>query len=246
MRKILILIISALSFIQLYAQVGINTNNVHGILHIDAKANNPATGTIPVASLTDDVIVDENGNIGAGMSVITPKAKVDISSGTKWKALRLVDGNEGLGMVLFGDANGYAHWGMLKGSGGYKLQITGPATALPLSTDTRVTFNSGTNYLPITAAADYIVMVRITYTYNAAPTLNRISIYHRLYKNTQTVPEEFVEVYADVIGGKKISAYILLKGTGMQINDMLQLAVNPGGSNLSIDTTNSYIIFYRV
>ncbi len=246
MKSLSIFIIFSLSFIQLNAQVGINTRNVSGILHIDAKANNPETGTIPAAALKDDIIVDKNGNIGAGMNVTTPKAKVDISSDTKWGALRIVDGNEGSGMVLFGDSNGYAHWGMLKGSGGYKLQITSPTTALPLNTNTRVSFSSGVNYLTIASAADYILMVRLTYTYNASASVNRINIYHRLFKNTSTTPEEFVEVYTDAIGGKKVSTYILLKANGMQINDILQLAINPASNNVTIDTSNSYVIFYRV
>lgn len=247
MKKILIFIVFV-SFILpgLFAQVGINTQNISGVLHIDTKANNATTGTVTAASLKDDIIVDGNGNLGAGMSTTVPKAKVDVSSDSKWGALRITDGNEGEGMILFGDENGYARWGMLKGSGGYKLRITAPTTTLPLNTENRISLSNGFNYLPINAAGDYVVMIRVTYTFTATATLGWISVYHKLFKNSLTTPEESLETYVNVIGGQKFSAYALLRASGTQINDKIQIAINPRSYSLTIDTANSYIIFYRV
>ncbi|SHG43762.1 hypothetical protein [Dysgonomonas macrotermitis] len=51
------------------AQVGINTNNVQGIFHIDTRGNNATTGVPATSQLTDDVIVAANASTGANVGV---------------------------------------------------------------------------------------------------------------------------------------------------------------------------------
>lgn len=91
-----------LSILCLKAQIGINTENPKYLIHIDGSGNNPSSGTVAATYLTDDVIIDTNGNIGIGA---IPKAKVHVygklakTNQTGTNAMRLVS-----------DANGYATW----------------------------------------------------------------------------------------------------------------------------------------
>ncbi len=54
-----------------YSQVGINTQNPQGSLHVDGKSTtsttNPATGTPSATQLTDDFIIKNNGSVGIGV-----------------------------------------------------------------------------------------------------------------------------------------------------------------------------------
>lgn len=55
--------------VTLKAQVGINTNNVQGIFHIDTRGNNATTGAPAASQLTDDVIVTPNASTGVNVSI---------------------------------------------------------------------------------------------------------------------------------------------------------------------------------
>lgn len=85
-----------------FAQIGVYTENPKYLFQIDAAGNNPTTGTVTAAQMTDDFIIDANGNVGVG---IAPTAKLDIKgglflSGTGLKA----------DMCLISDANGNGSW----------------------------------------------------------------------------------------------------------------------------------------
>jgi hypothetical protein len=97
--------------------VGINTENPKGVLHIDGAANNPSSGIISPAQAADDVVIDESGRLGIG--VTAPAAKVHIYSDTPGEALRIVDGTQGDGKVLISDADGKASWGTGPGAWWY-------------------------------------------------------------------------------------------------------------------------------
>ncbi|WP_353123517.1 hypothetical protein [Dysgonomonas capnocytophagoides] len=84
--------------ILLHAQVGINTQNPQGILHIDSKGDTSLS-----TNTDDDIIVDSNGNMGIG--TIAPQAKLDILG-----KIRINDGTQEDGYVLTSDANGLASW----------------------------------------------------------------------------------------------------------------------------------------
>lgn len=51
------------------AQVGINTNNIQGVFHIDTRGNNPQSGVPLATELTDDVVVDKNTVSGLNLSI---------------------------------------------------------------------------------------------------------------------------------------------------------------------------------
>jgi hypothetical protein len=74
--------LSALLCFLLRAQtegVAINTENLQGVFHVDAAANDvPPPGTISATQQEDDVVVSEEGYMGIG--VLTPSARLHIPS----------------------------------------------------------------------------------------------------------------------------------------------------------------------
>lgn len=86
-RKTLILPVYFL--INIYnAQIGIGTSSPQGILHVDGAKDNPASGTLTPAQISNDVIVNKaTGFIGAG--VLNPQVQLDIRSAGSENALGL-------------------------------------------------------------------------------------------------------------------------------------------------------------
>lgn len=85
----------------IHAQIGIQTESPLQIFHVDPKKDTNSTGTI---GYTDDVVIDNDGQLGLG--IINPTAKLDIRG-----TFRLRDGNQADGRVLITDNNGIAEWG---------------------------------------------------------------------------------------------------------------------------------------
>ncbi|KMQ66730.1 hypothetical protein ACM46_04270 [Chryseobacterium angstadtii] len=76
MKKKIILILSIILSGSVYSQVGINTPNPQGVLHVDAAKDNPSTGTPTTAQQLNDFVVTSSGNVGIGTN--TPSEKIDI------------------------------------------------------------------------------------------------------------------------------------------------------------------------
>lgn len=76
MKKNCLLILMTLGFNCAFSQVGINTPNPQGILHIDGKADNPVSGTLftPVQQ-SNDILINSDGRVGVGTH--SPAVKVD-------------------------------------------------------------------------------------------------------------------------------------------------------------------------
>lgn len=90
--------------ISIKAQVGINTNNPQGIVQIDGAKDNSASGNPTQNQLYNDVVIQNNANIGIG-SLPEDNARVNISVNTAidtqiGKGFRLKDGTEGDGNLL--------------------------------------------------------------------------------------------------------------------------------------------------
>lgn len=76
MKKNCLLIVMTLSFQCAFSQIGINTPNPQGILHIDGQKDNPVSGsTFTPAQQANDILVNSAGKIGVG--TLNPAVKVD-------------------------------------------------------------------------------------------------------------------------------------------------------------------------
>lgn len=116
MKKNILFILIFTSLSLSYAQVGVNTENPKGILHIDGASTsattNPTVGVVSDIQASDDFIITAEGNLGLG--TITPSTKLEIHTRgtalTPIKGFTLKDGNEAAGKVLTSDIDGKATW----------------------------------------------------------------------------------------------------------------------------------------
>jgi hypothetical protein len=111
MRKIILCLVACVvAGAGAFAQVGIRMEDPQGLLHVDARAD---TKVDQNTGIEDDVVFTPEGRIGVG--TLSPQARLDIRSATP-SAIRIADGTEGGGKVLFSDASGKAHWESMVGS----------------------------------------------------------------------------------------------------------------------------------
>lgn len=68
-----------------FSQVGINTPNPQGILHVDGAKDNPATGSPTDAQQANDFTVTSAGNVGIGNT--TPLSNLHIKTGEPLRVL---------------------------------------------------------------------------------------------------------------------------------------------------------------
>jgi hypothetical protein len=78
MKKI-ILLITSISFMSTYSQVGINTANPKGIFHVDGSKDNPATGIPTAGQQANDFVVTTNGSVGIGTNTPNASAILDVN-----------------------------------------------------------------------------------------------------------------------------------------------------------------------
>lgn len=95
MRKELLIILFSILSVLVKSQVGINTLNPQGSLHVSNLDG------------TDNIVVLKNGNVGLG--TLNPNARIEIHPEGK-KPIRIKDGTQGNGKFLVSDGNGYASW----------------------------------------------------------------------------------------------------------------------------------------
>ncbi|MGN7756818.1 hypothetical protein ACTJIV_05025 [Chryseobacterium sp. 22532] len=76
MKKELVTLFLLIVSILGYAQVGINTPNPQGALHVDGAKDNPATGVPSVTQQANDITVTPIGNVGLG--TVAPIVKLDM------------------------------------------------------------------------------------------------------------------------------------------------------------------------
>lgn len=83
MRKSLFLFTSLLGSSFLFSQVGVNTTNPQGVLHVDGKSStattNPTTGTPTALQGSDDFVVTSSGSVGIGTSLPNPSAILELN-----------------------------------------------------------------------------------------------------------------------------------------------------------------------
>ncbi len=128
--------------VTLHSQVGINTKNPQGILHVDVLNNTSGT-----TNDLDDVIVTQQGYVGIG--TVSPQAPLHIHTSTAGTdtsnpdyGFKLVDGSEADKRALVSDANGLASWSIVKPEGGVSaIRGAGIGTTL---VDDPTFYNTGT------------------------------------------------------------------------------------------------------
>lgn len=106
MKKFYTVAIMALPIVA-FSQVGINTTNPLGILHIDGAKDNPASGTPNASQQANDIVATADGRLGIGTLSPTARLELNTASGS---ALKITDGTQGIGKVLTSDASGLAIW----------------------------------------------------------------------------------------------------------------------------------------
>lgn len=106
--NILLTLFLAAVYSSAYAQVGINTEKTQDkILYIDSKSNN--TSESPTnTEITDDVVVDNQGNLGLGTN--NPGAKLHIATPSSGQIKFEKDLTVSDGYVLTSDSNGNGTW----------------------------------------------------------------------------------------------------------------------------------------
>lgn len=78
MKKI-ILLLATIAFGFMYSQVGINTSNPLGVLHVDGLKDNPATGAPTAPQGSNDFTVTSIGSVGIGTVVPNASAILDVN-----------------------------------------------------------------------------------------------------------------------------------------------------------------------
>ncbi|MBB6371693.1 hypothetical protein [Chryseobacterium shigense] len=78
MKKI-ILLVTSISYALIYSQVGINTANPRGTLHVDGQKDNPASGDPGAVQGANDFIVTSSGSVGIGTAVPNASAILDVN-----------------------------------------------------------------------------------------------------------------------------------------------------------------------
>ena len=93
------------------AGVGINTENLQGVFHVDAAGNNPSpSGSISPAQQADDVVITEEGYVGIGTLSPTTQLHIHTQNQTGVFPLRIEDGSLGNNQLLVSDDEGIASW----------------------------------------------------------------------------------------------------------------------------------------
>lgn len=147
MKIKILLLISIFSIGIVQAQVGINTKNPQGVLHIDGKGDTSGN-----TNISDDVFIDVNGNIGIG--TLAPTAKVHSVGSSTVSSMRITDTKQAVDQILVSDDNGNASWMERPYPGGVIYSIVGST----------VTYNVGSAKLvkaiPINVSGNYLISIR--------------------------------------------------------------------------------------
>lgn len=133
-----IVLLQIINWYPVFAQIGINTENVGAglVFRVDPARNNATSGVPTPAQTAEDIVINQEGNVGMG--TVSPQAKLHIVTGGTSTApnpqLRIEDGGQLAGRVLTSNAQGVAYWvDYAAGAVLATLDPTGINIALPLT-----------------------------------------------------------------------------------------------------------------
>ncbi len=171
MKQVILSVLMLFGLSTLLAQVGINTTfpYTNSVFHIDAAGNNTSSTTVSSAQAADDIVIDNQGQMGVGIVSPTAKLHIDSSNGAL-KPIRIADGSQGVNKYLFSDAEGKATWKDKPVPNGVAY-YSRTAKAYPRNVDTEVTVevnSKGYSRITIPNAGNYVFMLR---WFGSIPTL---------------------------------------------------------------------------
>lgn len=235
MKKYILLLLASVQVglvSESFAQIGINTESPQQIFHIDAARNTSGT-----TSVSDDIVVDSNGNVGMG--VISPKAKLHIV--TNDVPLRLQDGTQGSKKMLYSkDANGNLSWTDQPASSATFYYLNTGQRNLPNATRTLLIS------IPVTEASNYLMFIRWWGSCTTYYTGNKnISAYIYLTYATTTAASDYgsqldgVEHYVSYsVANSYFSFTTSLYGKVSASTGYLKLWINPSTPASTAGTFN--------
>ncbi|WP_221407226.1 hypothetical protein, partial [Dysgonomonas macrotermitis] len=233
------------------AQVGINTQNTQGVFHMDAAGDNAVSGTITAAQSTNDILIDNTGNVGIG--TLNPTARLHLKSSVAGEAFRLADGTQGENKILLGDADGNVWWGITKGMGGYILNLAQGTYTFSNGTALIFPLNSTGNAIAISNDASYAFMLRcnlmlmktgMLQTDNSTQRSRQVNVRYELVRSRTGV----ADVVCQTVDTKPFmqifdytTLYVSLIATNILKNDSLYIRITFLG-NADADSSALYML----
>lgn len=223
----------------LYAQgVGVNTINSQKIFHIDGAGDNATSGVPTAAQLSNDVIIDQNGNMGIG--VMPSLYKLDILTPTLKQGIRLRNGSEQQNRVLTSDFQGNGSW-QFPGTVPIVLgKLTGTGISIPLNKTSSTDFLSTSSYIDLPPGTWY---VHITMTLQ----VNGVGNGEHSWLRSTFQPSADIQgsqyISGQVIGGhlSKMTGYIVIKNNTTAVKRYTYYGgyvYYPGTDGASLSVTN--------
>ncbi|UKB78325.1 hypothetical protein [Chryseobacterium sp. MEBOG07] len=237
MKKTIILL-SIISHIIAYAQVGINTPNPQATLHVDGGKDNSTTDAPTVAQQANDFVVTATGRIGIGTT--TPSQKLEIQTGgipaSPVPGFKLIDGNQTDNYALVSDANGVGTWKPIT----VEYQTINPigvgSYILPANTTTANYTGVKITLAPGKWVLNFVIPIRVAPNSNYMPG----SQFPRLrLMDTNTAPVDVTTASpysADAIRPRLVSATI-------SNSQDLGFMVGSLGINNTTSTTRTYYLY---
>jgi hypothetical protein len=225
------------------AGVGILTENLKGVFHVDAAANNPSSGNIPPERQADDIVITKEGYLGAG--TVAPSAHLHIHTQNQPGVfpLRIAAGSpNNQDKMLTSDDNGAVSW--------QAPPVPPEAVVYPLKYVPQQIFTknqpaqAGDSKFPVPEDGCYSMDVRLW----GQGVLNRANQYtpptwtvtrlqlRRKRGNEEKIVDEF---QYNVASYMSVTCFVTLYATALQ-DDTLSLWIHPveGFSTLTVGPTD--------
>lgn len=193
-------------FVNISAQVGVNTTNPMGSFHVDGNKDNGTSTTLTASQQANDFIVaSATGNVGIGTT--SPTTKLHINSATS-PAIKIVDGSQAAGNVLMSDANGAGSWVTLTKAvvGTFGSGYSGAVSNKDVYTGVSITLPPG----------KWMVLTNIVLKAATAPSASsNQGAWVRLgWSNTQNTSDTTTtQITANLSSGAYVSPYAFASGT---------------------------------